>query len=136
MDHDEGDSELVSRALEGSREAAESLVDRHWRSLWRIAHGITRDPAGSEDVVPEALAAAFRRLDRFDPARGSLRVWLSRITVNRALNRRRDHRPVEPLVRDPCPFWPIGRRPRGQLANASQTRPAGGDGGVSDGVRR
>lgn len=100
MEHDRGDRELVSGALNGSREATESLVDRHWRSLWHIAHGITGDPAGSEDVVQEALAAAFGRLDRFDPDRGSFRVWLSRITVNRALNRRRDRRPAEPLPGD------------------------------------
>lgn len=94
------DTALIEAVLGGSAEAAEALVDRHWRGLWHIARGITGDAPGAEDVVQEALAAAFGRLDRFDPRRGSLRAWLGRITVNRALNRRRDHRPAEPLPED------------------------------------
>ncbi|MGE3795394.1 MAG: RNA polymerase sigma factor [Dehalococcoidia bacterium] len=98
-DNDE-DVALVAGTLQGSQEAAEALVDRHWRELWHIARGITGDAAGAEDIVQEALTAAFNRLDRFDPQRGSVRAWLGRITVNRALNRRRDHRPAEPLPDD------------------------------------
>lgn len=97
MTPDEEDRSLVAAALDGSRGAAEAIVDRHWRTLWHIAHGITGDAAGAEDVVQDAFAAAFRRLDRFDPRRASLRTWLSRITVNRALNCRRDQRPTQRL---------------------------------------
>lgn len=97
MTADEEDRSLVAAALDGSREAAEVLVARHWRTLWHIAHGITGDAMGAEDVVQDVFASAFHRLDRFDPQRASLRTWLSRITVNRALNHRRDHRPTEPL---------------------------------------
>jgi RNA polymerase sigma-70 factor (ECF subfamily) len=123
MDRDQGDRELVSSALNGSREATESLVDRHWRNLWRIAHGITGDPVGSEDVVQEAMAAAFARLDRFDPDRGSFRVWLSRITVNRALNWRRDRRPSEPLPGDLAARQPDSAGDQAFLAAIAELSP-------------
>lgn len=70
----------------------EALIDRHWRSSWLVARGITGDPTEAEDVVQEAMISALGSLARFDPERGSFAAWIHRITANRALNRRRDRR--------------------------------------------
>jgi RNA polymerase sigma factor (sigma-70 family) len=86
------DGPLVERARRGSRDAAGELVERHWRSSWRVARGITGDPATAEEVAQESLISALGALDRFDPARGTFRAWLHRITVNRALNATRRER--------------------------------------------
>ena len=86
------DRPLVERARRGSRDAAGELVERHWRSSWRVARGITGDAATAEEVAQESLISALGALDRFDPGRGKFRAWLHRITVNRALNATRRER--------------------------------------------
>ena len=88
------DAALVSAARRGSREAADELFSRHWRSAWRTARAITGDEAAAEDVTQDALERAFRALDRFD-GRRPFGAWLHRIVVNRALTLLRDeHRTV------------------------------------------
>ncbi len=80
------DARLVQCARAGSREAAEELVERHWRPAWRVARGITGDAGLAEDVVQESMLAALNSLHRFEPTRAAFGTWLHRITVNRALN--------------------------------------------------
>ncbi len=102
----DADLDLVRRAAAGSREAAGALVDRHWRSCWRVAQGIMGDPAAAEDVVQEALISALRKIGDFDPDRGRFAAWLHRITVNRALTeatRRRRHGPLDDVAGHEAP---------------------------------
>jgi RNA polymerase sigma-70 factor, ECF subfamily len=86
------DEHLVSRAKAGSRQAADELIERHWRPAWRVARGITGDAGLAEDVVQESMVSALHSLNRFDPSRAAFGTWLHRITVNRALNARRTRR--------------------------------------------
>ncbi|MEO9188916.1 MAG: RNA polymerase sigma factor [Acetobacteraceae bacterium] len=81
------DTALVERFRQGDRTAAQAIVQRHNRRLWRIARGIVRDDAEAEDAVQDAYVRALTSLDGF---RGdsSLVTWLSRIVVNEALRRR------------------------------------------------
>jgi len=53
------DRSLVDEAQRGSKEAVGLLVERHWRSSWRVARAITGDATSAEDVVQEALIAAL-----------------------------------------------------------------------------
>jgi RNA polymerase sigma-70 factor, ECF subfamily len=46
-----------------------------------VVAGRDRDP---EDIAQDALLKAITRLDRFDPARGSMESWLWRIVANTA----------------------------------------------------
>ena len=46
-----------------------------------VVAGRDRDP---EDIAQDALLKAITRLDRFDPARGSMEGWLWRIVANTA----------------------------------------------------
>ena len=89
------DTALVERFRQGDRAAAQAIIQRHNRRLWRIARGIVRDDAAAEDAVQDAYVRALTSLDGF---RGdaSLATWLSRIVVNEALRRRgRDRQPID-----------------------------------------
>lgn len=50
----------------------------------RFATMVMKNDQDSADLAQEALIKALRSLERFDPPRGSLDLWLWRIVVNTA----------------------------------------------------
>ena len=89
----EVDLTVVARARAGDADAFRSLVERHSRYLFGVAHRLTGSAEDAEDVVQEAWLRAHRQLARFE-ARADLRTWLHRITVNCSIDciRSRRHR--------------------------------------------
>jgi RNA polymerase sigma-70 factor (ECF subfamily) len=87
-----GDTELVTRVLNGDPLAFETIMRRHNRLLFRTAYGVLRNHAETEDALQEAYVRAWRSLHTF---RGSakLSTWLARIVLNESLGRARRHRP-------------------------------------------
>ena len=61
-------------------------------SLLNSALGRSENPGYAEDIVAEALAAAYEKRQRYDPRSGALYPWLLRIARNRALDFLRRHR--------------------------------------------
>lgn len=101
------DHELLEAARDGSTDAAEVLIDRHWDRAYRIAVAVLGDAHAAEDVTQEAMlivlqkAALFDRRRRFGP-------WLHRIVANRALDalrarRRRDEVAIAVAPTAPAP---------------------------------
>jgi RNA polymerase sigma-70 factor (ECF subfamily) len=80
------DERLVARLRAGNEAAFVQLVDRHDRSLWRIARMYTTD-AVADEVVQETWLAVLNGLDAFE-GRASIRTWMVRILINIARNRR------------------------------------------------
>jgi RNA polymerase sigma-70 factor (ECF subfamily) len=73
------------------------LVDRHHAAMVRLARGYVRNAAVAEEVAQEAWLGLLRGLNGFE-GRSSLRTWLFRIVVNRAISaglHERVHLPVE-----------------------------------------
>jgi RNA polymerase sigma-70 factor (ECF subfamily) len=75
----------VARARDGDSEAFRLLVERHSRSLFRLAYRMTGNAHDAEDVVQEAFLKAYRGLDRFDE-RSHVGSWLYRIAANCAFD--------------------------------------------------
>ena len=75
------DLEVVARVKAGDHDAFRHLVERHSRSVFRLAYRLTGHEQDAEDVVQEAFLKAFRQIRRFE-ARSSFATWLYRITVN------------------------------------------------------
>lgn len=82
------DAELAKAAARGDSDAFGSLIDRHGLAARRAARAILRDDDDADDAVQEGMLAAWRAIDRYDPAR-PFRPWLMRIVVNAALDARR-----------------------------------------------
>lgn len=75
------DAAAVARAAGGDEDAFRVLVERHSRSLFRLAYRMTGSPADAEDVVQETFVRAYRQLARFE-ARSNFSTWLYRIGFN------------------------------------------------------
>jgi len=71
---------LISSAQRGDLEAFNQLVLLYQDFLFRVAMNILSDEDTAADATQQALISAFRNLRTFRG--GSLRSWLSRITVN------------------------------------------------------
>ena len=95
------EARLVAQALGGSQAAAEHIVRRYQRPIFRLIARIVGDPALAEDLAQETFVKAFRNLAAFDPTR-RLSSWLFRIAHNTAVDAlRRVRPPLVPL--DPFP---------------------------------
>jgi RNA polymerase sigma-70 factor, ECF subfamily len=77
----EPDAVAVARARGGDSEAFRLLVERHSRSVYRVAYRVTGNADDAEDVVQETFLKAYRQLDRFEE-RSSFGTWLHRIAWN------------------------------------------------------
>lgn len=108
------DLAVVARVKAGDHDAFRHLVERHSRSVFRLAYRLTGHEQDAEDVVQETFLRAFREIRRFE-ARSSFATWLYRITVNCAhdLLRQRPRAGTRPSLDDP------DMRVAAELADAS-----------------
>jgi RNA polymerase sigma-70 factor (ECF subfamily) len=90
------DAAAVSRARTGDTDAFRVLVERHSRSLFRLAFRMTGNQQDAEDVVQDSFMRAYKQLGKFDE-RASFGTWLYRIAANASLDlvrsrkRRQEH---------------------------------------------
>lgn len=82
---EESDSVAVARVRSGDGDAYRALVERHGRSVFRLAYRMTGNEQDAEDVVQETFLRAYRQLHRWE-ARSSFSTWLYRIAANYALD--------------------------------------------------
>src|SRR5216110_849005 len=72
---------VLARAQQGDGEAFRTLVERHSRSVFRLAFRMTGNEQDAEDVVQESFLRAYRQLGRFE-SRANFGTWLYRIVAN------------------------------------------------------
>ena len=119
------DFALIERLRAQDASALETLMERHSSRLYRVAFGITRNHAESEEVVQDVFLTLFRKIDQFE-GRAALGTWLYRVAANAALLRRRGKRvELEVSLEDCLPtFLADGHRegdPAWVLADWSET---------------
>ena len=76
---------VLARARQGDSDAFRALVERHSRSVFRLAFRMTGNEQDAEDVVQESFLRAYRQLPRFE-ARANFGTWLYRIVANCSLD--------------------------------------------------
>ncbi len=101
------DAELVVRAGQGDRAAAQALMARHLPAMLALARRLLRDPAEAEDAVQDAFIQLWNHAAQWEPGRAKFSTWLYRVTFNKCFDRLR-RRPNARLdeaaeVADPAP---------------------------------
>ena len=85
------DSAIPELVAGGARLALETAYRRHGQTVLGAAMTVTRNREIAEDVVQEVFLRLWRRPERFDPERGSLRTFLAIDARGRALDLIRSH---------------------------------------------
>ncbi len=91
------DSVLVSIAR-GDPQAIRTCMDQFGGLVWTIARRLTRTRSDAEDAVQEIFTDVWRSAGRFDPAKGSEKVFITTIARRRLIDRLRrskQHPPME-----------------------------------------
>ena len=86
------DARLADRIRSGEATALGELYDRYAGTALATALRVVGGRDEAEDVVHDAFVAVWRKIDRFDAQRGSLRAWLITVVRNRAIDRVRARR--------------------------------------------
>jgi RNA polymerase sigma-70 factor, ECF subfamily len=88
------DAAALARAKAGDKDGFRLLVERHSRSVFRLAYRLTGNEQDAEDVVQETFLRAYKQLQNFE-SRASFGTWLYRICANYSLDlirsRKRHH---------------------------------------------
>jgi len=79
------DAELLSRLRAGDEGAFAELAGKYQSAMLSLARGYVPTGAVAEEVVQDTWVGVLRGIDRFEH-RSTLRTWLFRILVNRAIS--------------------------------------------------
>lgn len=89
LDYDTLDDAALCRLLaQRDAGAVRVVTNRNNQRLFRAAWSILKNKAEAEDAVQSAYLNAFGAIDKFE-GRSALSTWLTRITINEALGRKR-----------------------------------------------
>ena len=80
---------LVTAAKGGDQQAFEMLVKRYRKRIFALALHICGSSSEADDITQDVFLKAYRALADFE-GRSEFFTWVYRMTVNRALNVRRD----------------------------------------------
>ena len=83
------DEELIQCLKVGRTDAMTHLFDRYYVIVRSIARKLLRNAEDVADVVQESFLDLHQNAKSFDPAKGSLKGWLSCLTYHRSLRRLR-----------------------------------------------
>jgi RNA polymerase sigma-70 factor, ECF subfamily len=80
---------LVERAQAGDSAAFAELVRRYRRRIFALALHIAGSASEADDITQDVFIKAYKALPKFE-GRSEFFTWVYRMTVNRALNAKRD----------------------------------------------
>jgi len=76
------DAAAVTRVRLGEKDAFRLLVERHSRTIFRLAFRMMEDEQDAEEIVQDTFLRAYRAIDGFE-SRSNFGTWIYRIALNR-----------------------------------------------------
>lgn len=114
------ESELVSSAQNGDRNAFSELVRTHAQSVLGVVYRMCGDRQLAEDAAQETFIQAWLRLRSYQP-RSSFRNWLYRIAVNTAIDMLRKEKRILPNTVEDLNLADANPGPEVVVTNIEQT---------------
>lgn len=74
---------------QGQKDALSILFDRHYRLVFSVAIRILRDHGEAEDLMQDVFLDVFRKIEQYDPTKGSAKTWILQYAYHRSLNRQK-----------------------------------------------
>src|SRR5213082_2142003 len=81
------DEKIMSEVQADNGDAFAVLFDRFHRLVLVTALKIVRDVSEAEEVTQNVFFEIYRIAEKFDSAKGSLKVWLLQYAYHRSMNR-------------------------------------------------
>ena len=94
------DAALASRVAAGDAVALSGLYDQYAPLVYGVLLRMLQNTAAAEELLQEVFWTLWTRPERFDPTRGSLRVFLFQLARSRALDHMRRERRRSGLLRE------------------------------------
>jgi RNA polymerase sigma-70 factor, ECF subfamily len=82
------DESLMGHLQAGHADVLAIIFDRYYRLVLSVAMKILRDVGEAEDLMQTVFLEIFKSAAQFDPARGTLKVWILQFAYHRAMSRR------------------------------------------------
>jgi RNA polymerase sigma-70 factor (ECF subfamily) len=79
---------LMTHLQAGHADVLAVIFDRYYRLVLSVAMKILRDLGEAEDLMQTVFLEIFRSAAQFDPARGTLKVWILQYAYHRGMSRR------------------------------------------------
>ncbi|HKI78592.1 MAG TPA: sigma-70 family RNA polymerase sigma factor [Ignavibacteriaceae bacterium] len=79
------DNDLVKECLEGNKKAFEEIVERYYKTIFRLSFRITRNHDDAEEITQSTFVKAYENLSSFN-FKYKFFSWIYRIAVNESLN--------------------------------------------------
>jgi RNA polymerase sigma-70 factor (ECF subfamily) len=114
------ETELVTRAQSGDRNAFSELVRTHAQGVLNVVYRMCGDMQVAEDATQETFIQAWLRLQSYRP-QASLRNWLYRIAVNTAIDMLRKEKRILPGTVEDLNLTDSGPGPETLVANSERT---------------
>ena len=114
------ETELVTRAQNGDRNAFSELVRTHAQGVLNVVYRMCGDMQVAEDAAQETFIQAWMRLQSYRP-QTSLRNWLYRIAVNTAIDMLRKEKRILPGAVEDLNLTDAGPGPETLVANSERT---------------
>ena len=80
------EQDLVAALKAKDKSAFAYLYDHYSGSLYSIILQIVQNPTPAKDVLQEVFINIWRRIDSYDPAKGSLFTWMLNISRNASID--------------------------------------------------
>jgi RNA polymerase sigma-70 factor (ECF subfamily) len=114
------ETELVTRAQNGDRNAFSELVRIHAQGVLNVIYRMCGNMQVAEDAAQETFTQAWQRLPSYHP-RSSLRNWLYRIAINTAIDMLRKERRILPGEIEDLNLRDTEPGPEALVASSQQT---------------
>ncbi len=86
------DEDLMAAICRGDKNALDTLMARHMRTIYAFALSLCRNPEDAKDLTQETFVRCFTKAHTFKPGRVKVTTWLHVLTRNLAIDSFRKHR--------------------------------------------